>query len=611
MKYGYHGQYLKVNLEENRAELCVLDEKLLHQMIGGVGLGAWILRNETVANYDPLGPEAALVVALSPLVGTPLTTSAKFAIVAKSPLTERICDAMCSSHFALAAKKLGADAISIKGRCATPHILFIDAQMADKAEISLQPATEFTGRSAAETEKGIHQKYGPEWQVLAIGRAGELQIPYATISHDGRHAGRGGLGAVMGAKNLKAIAVRGGQRVGVADLNQTMAIARALSEKSFTPATAKYRELGTVANLLVFNRLNALPTRNFQSGSFEDVDSLVPEALGPGRKIAKNSCASCTIGCEHIYDLKSAKKEQPGVRMEYESLYALGPLLGISDPQVVLEAAALCDLYGLDTISTGGTISFLMQCRENRILGRDILRDYQDFQFGNGGVILRLIHEIASDQPGAIAELARLGSRAAALKLGHGSIVFAAQVKGMEMPGYHPGRLHAMALGMAVGCRGADHNRSGAYEVDLSQKIDDIEKIAEAVIETENKAAVMDSMILCKFIRGVFSDFYDEAAAMLQSVTGLNFTKQGLVHSARAIVDLRKSFNQREGWTPEEDSLPAMFFQELESALDKTLQNGLTRQKLQQLINSYNLQRGWSSDGRIGPQPMHFKQQFD
>lgn len=599
MSYGNHGRYLKIHLPGHQPEYGRIDAALQMEYIGGVGLGAWLLESLTAVGYDPLGPSAALVVALSPLVGTPLTTSAKFAIVAKSPLTGRICDAMCSSHFALAAKKLGLDAICIMGRCESAQILFIDSMETDDPIISFQDASELSGKSAAETENAVHDTYGKDWAVLAIGRAGELQIPYATISHDGRHAGRGGLGAVMGSKNLKAIAVRGRNRVAIADVERTMAIARSLSERSFSPATAKYRELGTVANLLLFNRIGALPTRNFQAGTFEYASMLAEEELGPSRKIARNSCVSCTIGCEHIYSLKSSHSKNSGVRMEYESMFALGPLLGISDPDAVLQASALCDELGLDTISTGGTIAFLMQCQEKGLLSDYENETGQAFQFGDAEAVSTFIRELASDQPGRLAALARLGSRAAAVKLGHGTIAFAAQVKGMEMPGYHPGRLHAMALGLAVGSRGADHNRSGAYEVDFQEHATDAESMAAAVIEVEDKAAVMDSMILCKFIRGVFHDFYGEAAEMLQAVTGLGFTTETLEKSAKAIVELRKRFNQREGWSPSEDTLPEMIFQDGTGKDQDAKKQALSRVQFNQMVRAYNQLRGWSVEGWI------------
>lgn len=596
MKHGHHGRYVKINLEQPQAELIPLGDDLLRRYIGGVGLGAWVLFENSPAGYDPLGSEAPMVVSLSPLVGTPLTTSAKFSIVAKSPLTHRICDAMCSSHFALAAKKLGVDAFSIHGRLDSLHTLFIEGMNSQSPILRLESASEYQGLSAAETERLIRKAHGRDWQIISIGPAGEMQIPYATISHDGRHAGRGGLGAVMGSKNLKAIAVRGDSRASVHNINKTLAIARSLSDRSFTPATAKYREIGTVANLLVFNRLEVLPARNFQAGHFHDAENLVPENLSPASKLAKNSCASCTIGCEHIFELKSSANGKSGTRMEYESLFALGPLLGISDPGIVLEAASLCDDYGLDTISTGGTIAFLLECRERGILNHPFEHEHSDLKYGNGHAIISLIRDICSSNPGELAGLSRLGSRAASLVIGGNSIQFAAQVKGMEMPGYHPSRLHAMALGLAVGCRGADHNRSGAYEVDFREKLIDPEQIALAVIETENRSAIMDSMILCKFIRGVFNDFYLESAEMLQAVTGYDYSKQELIKCAQQIVELRKAFNIREGWSPAEDALPEMIFQH--STNELTAESSvLTREKLQVMIRLYNISRGWSEDG--------------
>ena len=589
---GYHGKYLRLDLSNKIMDFPEIGSDIYSQVIGGVGLGVWILTRETPVGYDPLSPDAALVFALSPLVGTPLTTSAKFAVIAKSPLTNRICDAMCSSHFAMAAKKVGVDAISIKGKLEEPSILFIDGTADTPIDFRIIPAAPYLGHSASETEKQIRLESGNDWQIISIGLGGEMQIPFATLSHDGRHAGRGGLGAVLGSKNIKAIAVRGDKRTNIANPNETMKIARSLSERSFTPATAKYRELGTVANLLVFNRFESLPTRNFQEGSFLEVESLTQHDLAPARKIAKNSCAACTIGCEHIYSLKSDKGENTrGVRMEYESLFALGPLCGVSDPEMVLKASALCDEFGLDTISTGGTIAFLMECLDKKFIPQ-VLVDNVSPKFGDGGSILRLIDDMMSPDPSQIAQLLKLGSRNAAHEIGQKSIAFAQQVKGLEMPGYHPRKLHAMALGMAVGCRGADHNRTGAYEVDFSEHHRSAHSVALAVIETEDKAAIMDSLILCKFIRGVFQDFFQESAEMLSAVTGTCYTKDSLIESAKLIVRMRKAFNQREGWTPEEDALPESIF-----AQDSTEESYLTKTRLEDLIKHYYAGRGFSDEG--------------
>ncbi len=365
MLSGYFGRYLRVDPRPGRTECLPLGQDVLRGFLGGVGLGAWILAHETEAGVDPLGPEAALVFALSPLVGSPLTTSAKFAVVGFSPLTGRVCDALSSSHFAIAAKRAGVDAIAVTGACEEPSVVFIDGHELGEPVVRWEPAGGLWGLPAREAEDEIRARHGGEWQVASIGPAGERLIPFATLSHDGRHAGRGGLGAVLGAKRIKAVAVRGSQRSAAADPSRTVELAKHYSRLSFGPATEKYRELGTVANLLVFNRFDALPTRNFQGTHFEGASRLSAAELDPGRRVARASCASCTIGCEHIYAVGGGTS---GVRLEYESLYALGPMCGVDDPDAVLAAARACDDAGIDTITTGATIAFLMQCCEEGLV---------------------------------------------------------------------------------------------------------------------------------------------------------------------------------------------------------------------------------------------------
>jgi aldehyde:ferredoxin oxidoreductase len=464
---GYHGRYVRVDAATGTSSSEALAPEVLRRFVGGVGLGTWILAVETEPGSDPLAEQSTLVFALGPLVGTPLTTSAKFALVAISPLTGRICDALSSSHFALAAKRAGVDAIVITGRRAEPSIVFIEGNTDGSLRVIWQPAAPLWGLPAQQAEEQIRARHGADWQVAAIGPAGERLIPFATISHDGRHAGRGGLGAILGSKRIKAVAVRGLARTPLADAPGTVALARRMSALSFGPATEKYRELGTVANLLTFNRLATLPTRNFQTGSFEDAERLAAEALGPARRIARNSCASCTIGCEHIYADGSSR----GVRLEYESLFALGPLCGVSDPAVVLRAAQACDLAGIDTITTGATIAFLMECAENGWIRGRLEGSGRPLRFGDGEAVLEAI-EALLNRRGAVGELLALGSRAAAERIGGDAPALAPHVKGLELPGYDPRSLHTMALGLAVGTRGADHNRSGAYEADFSSRSD-------------------------------------------------------------------------------------------------------------------------------------------
>jgi aldehyde:ferredoxin oxidoreductase len=581
---GYHGRYLRIDLTLGTTRWVPLPESVLRRFLGGVGLGTWILYRECPAGVDPLVPEAALVFCFSPLVGTPLTTSAKFAVVAKSPLTFRLNDALSSSHFALAGKRTGADALVIVGACASPSLLVIDDGV-----MRVEPANELWGQTSDRAPASLQERFGPEYHSAVIGPAGENCVRYATISHANRHAGRGGLGAVMGSKRLKAITVRGSQRVPVADPGAVIAAARDLSQRSFGPATAKYRELGTVANLLTFNRLHALPTRNFQQGRFAEAEELSGESLGAARRMARHSCAACTIGCEHIYAASDGE-----VRLEYESLFALGPLCGISDRDVVLRAARLCDQLGLDTISTGATIAFAMECAERGLLHADGLR------FGDGDMLLSLLPRIAQRAPGLGSLLAE-GSRRVAERIGGEAPDFAPHVKGLELPGYEPRTLQTMALGFAVGSRGADHNRSGAYEVDFSTKADRLHGSPEAAalaVDTEDRAALIDSLILCKFLRGVFTDLYAESATLLRAVTGWDVTAVELRTVARRIVTAKKLFNQREGWTAAEDTLPKRFLRE-GLPIGAGAEAALPRERLQRMVAAYYAARGWDASGCV------------
>jgi aldehyde:ferredoxin oxidoreductase len=584
---GYFGRALVVDASAGGVSTLPLPDRVLRAYLGGAGLGAWLMHTVAPPGADPLGPEAPLAFVFSPLVGTPLTTSAKFAVVAKSPLTGMLTDALASSHFAIAGKLTGYDAIVVRGACREPAVLLVDGGGA-----RFEPAGELAGLTAAETSDRLREKLGRGWRVAAIGPAGERGVRYATISHDGRHAGRGGLGAVLGAKGIKAVAVRAAERkVAPADPDAVLAAARDLRARSFGPATAKYRDLGTLANLLTFNAISTLPTRNFQAASMAEAPRLAAEELAGLRKVARNSCASCTIGCEHIYAARGGKR----VRVEYENVFALGPMCGVSDPDSVLAASARCDELGIDTISAGGTIAWAMECAERGLIDAPWLR------FGDAGAVLRVLDEIGART--GLGELLAEGSRRAAERVGGGSAAFAPHVKGLEMPGYEPRSLHAMALGLAVNARGADHNRSGAYEADLSGDLDRLDGGAAhvaAAVDTEDRAAAMDSMILCKFLRGVFDDPFADWAGLLSAVTGWDMTGGELRRTARRIVLAKRLFNLREGWQPADDWLPERLLSEpLELPSGRVA--ALTPDRLRRMIDGYYAARGLDEQGRPDP----------
>jgi aldehyde:ferredoxin oxidoreductase len=316
------------------------------------------------------------------------------------------------------------------------------------------------------------------------------------------------------------------------------------------------------------------------------------ETLTENHFSRRHGCASCTIRCERLF--KSIDGEEQ--RLEYETLFALGPLCGIKDPETVLEAARLCDRYGLDTISAGGTLAWAMECSESGLLPKD--RELR-LRFGDADGFLAAIPAIAARR--GVGDLLAEGSKRAAMRLGGESSYWAMHVKGLELPGYEPRSLKTMALGLAVSPRGACHNRSGAYEADFSGAVDRLRADPERgslVVESEDFSAVLDSLIVCKFLRKCFTDFYGESAELLGKVTGWNFSGAELKRAGERIHTMKKLFNVREGWRPEDDWLP-------ERLLSETLPTGvaqgvgLSAGDLREMIQGYYRARGWDEAGLV------------
>ena len=585
---GFHGRLLQIDLTSGHTSSSELEESRVRAFLGGLGLGTSLLYDYAPPGVDPFSPDNPLILTSAPLVGTGLTTTAKFGVVTKSPLTGFIGDSLSSSHFALELKRTGVDGIVITGRAPSLVYIFISNQT-----VEIREAEHLRGKSPRETEAAIKAELdSPAIRVAAIGAAGENRVRFATISNEGRHAGRGGVGAVMGSKNLKAVAVCGDRDARVFDPDGVNAIASSLRHRSLSSLTDKYRNIGTVANLAVFNRLGVLPAHNFQQSTFADSDALSGETLSETSFARRHGCASCSIRCERLF--KSLNGEEQ--RLEYETLFALGPLCGIKDPDTVLEAARLCDLYGVDTISTGGTLAWAMECGE-----KGLLPEAEKFGlcFGRPEGVLAAIPAIAT-RTGLGALLAE-GSKRAALELGGDSLDWAMHVKGLELPGYEPRGLKTMALGLAVSPRGACHNRSGAYEADFSGAVDRLRadpSRGSLVAASEDFASVLDSLIVCKFLRKCFTDFYSEGAELLSKVTGWDCTGEELRRIGQRIHTLKKLFNIREGWRTEDDWLPPRL---LADALPTGVGRGtsLTPAELNEMIQSYYQARGWDNRGFV------------
>ena len=591
--YGYHGRAMVVDLTRQQVRWEPLGEDVLRQFIGGTGLGAYLLYKHCPPGVDPLDPANPLIFVNSPLVGTRLTTSSKFAVLAKSPLTGFIGDSLSSSFMATELKKTGADALIVVGRSPSPTLLSISDD-----GVEFLDGRDLLGLTTSETERAVKDRLGHRTRVMCIGPAGERLVKFASIANDGgRQAARTGPGAVMGSKNLKAIAVRGTSAAPVHDPEVLEGIRGDLSDKSLGPATEKYRTLGTIANVAVFNRLATLPTRNFQQSTFAEADDVSGETIHEEHFVKNAHCANCTIGCEKILVTTDGGPESKG-RMEYESAFALGPLVGVTDSNAVIRASHLCDEAGMDTISAGVTVAWAMECFERGILTSQDAGGV-DLRFGDANGLVAGLQLIAERR--GLGDLLAEGSRRASAAVGHGSDKWAMHVKGLEMPGYEPRSLKTMALGLAVSTRGACHNRSSAYEADFSSKVDRFaadDRRGGITAEGEDFSAVLDSLIWCKFLRKAFDDFYAESAAIYEHVTGWSMTPEELKRAGERINNLKKLFNIREGWTRPDDTLPPRALEEkLPTGVAEGV--GLSPEELEMMVQSYYRARGWTGDGLI------------
>lgn len=587
---GYNGSVLHIDLEKKSWGKSVIPEHILRKYIGGTGLAAWLLYVYCPTGIDPYDPRNPLIFCASPLVGTQLTTSSKFAIATKSPLTGFIGDSMSSSFLATELKATGFDAVLIKGVAESWTSLNVT-----EGGVQFLDANPSIGLTTSETELYMKNKLSADHRIACIGPAGENLVRFATISNDGgRQAGRTGTGAVMGSKNLKAIAFRGRKSVKAYNKDALQKLRKSLSRKSLGQATEKYRILGTMANTSVFNRLGTLPSFNFRKGSVGNIEEFAAESIHKETKVEKAHCANCTIGCEKLVEIPGGGGKR--TRVEYQSAYALGPLNGMSDRTAMLENSNFCDEMGMDTVSAGATISWYLECVE-----RGLTESFVKFPSRNKNTVGELLRLVVERQ-GVGDQLAE-GAARASQNLGKGSEDFAMHVKGLEMPGYEPRSLKSMALALAVSTRGACHNRSSAYENDFSESGDRFNATREkgvVVAAGEDYSAVMDSLIWCKFVRKVFEDFYHESAEILSNITGWDMTAVELELCGERINNLKKLFNIREGWDRKDDVLPPRILTE---RLDSGAQ--LSKEDLDFMISSYYEARGWDEDGKIPDTKLH------
>ncbi|UCC28386.1 MAG: aldehyde ferredoxin oxidoreductase family protein [Candidatus Bathyarchaeota archaeon] len=595
--FAYAGKILHINLSTGKAETKPLNEKIARQYIGGIGLGFRLLMDNSKPGTDPFDPANPLIFVTGPLSGTMGPTAGNgYAVVSKSPATGGIAESKAHGFFGPEVKRAGYDAIVFTGKAEKLVYAWIDDD-----SIQLLDAQHLKGKSPYETDTAIREDLGDHYiRVSAIGEAGEKLVRFASIINDEfRAIGRTGMGAVMGSKNLKAVAVRGTNDVNVADLDGFKDFIKMIHERMKGPATRKYRTLGTPENVLVLNALAALPTRNFTQATFEGADKVSGEYLNERYVEKIIGCATCAMRCDHVAVVPEGPYKGSTSRMEFECLWALGPNCGVDRLDAIVEAMRLCNHYGIDGISTGVTVGFAMDLYENKILPKG-KTDGLELRFGNPEALIELVKKIGA-RDGWLGDVLAEGTKRAAEKIGKGAEQYACHIKGLELPGYDIRGLKTAALGFSVSYRGACHLRSGAYSPDVKGKVNRfaIEKGRGKIVKDgEDLYDVIDSLILCKFSRGTYYDGLEDMAKYYSLATGFKMTSHELITAGERINNLARLFNVREGvGTREFDTLPPKIMNV--PIPDEGVAKGAVvgKEEFDLGLDDYYAVRGWTREG--------------
>ncbi len=582
---GWMGKILEVDLTTATTREQPLDVEMARLFLGGRGLGARLLWDEVPPGVDALSPQNVLIFTAGPLTGTGYQTSNRFSVSTLSPLTGTVLDANSGGFWGMQFKKAGYDALIVRGRAAKPVYLEIKPE-----GVTFHDASTLWGQRVMAVTKALGQNDNRR-NVLCIGPAGENLSRIAAIMNDGqRSLARGGPGAVMGSKNLKAIVVEGKERPEILDQERFKFIlyeTRKLLRQS--PLTSQaLPEFGTVVMMNIVNSVGALPTRNHRQTQFEGAEAISGEELTE-KYLEKNaSCWACPIGCTRVSKTEKVASEGP----EFETTWAFGAECGIDDLPAIIEANALCNDLGLDTISSGSTIACAMELAELGLLDSDL-------RFGRADLLAQTVVEMG-ERRGLGAELTD-GSLRLATKYGRPDLSMS--VKGMEMPAYDPRGMQGQGLLYATSNRGGCHMRGnmlGLEVLGLPKLIDrfQVQGKSSYVILHQNIAAAIDSLVVCKFTNmGVAEEYF---ARVLSAISGMSFSTGELIRVGERVYNLERLYNNRAGFTRKDDTLPPRL-------LNEPSPEGPSKgwvSHLEPMLEEYYRTRGWDEQGVPKPKKL-------
>jgi len=583
--YGWTGKILHVNLSREKISTKMLDKEIYQKYLGGTGFGFKLMYDHVDPAVDPFSPENLLIFASGPLTGSRVFGAGRHSVISKSPLTNTIFDATSGGFFGVFLKFAGYDAIIIEGKAKKPSYLYINND-----EVEIRDADYLWGKTTIETINMLEKELGRKFKISAIGPAGENLVRFAAIINDPVHAaGRGGLGAVMGSKMLKAIAVFGNKKVQEANPKELDKYLENMKTRiTWNPVLGRaLRTYGTAALLNLINELGMLPTKNFQEGVFKDANKISGEALTEKLLVSRKGCYNCPVVCKRVTKTSRRKGDGP----EYESLVNLGSMVYLSDIERVTELNYLCNELGMDTISVGGTLACALELHEKGLLKYDM-------DWGDGETLLKLVEDIAykRDVGKDLAE----GSKRLAEKYGAPEV--AMNVKGLEIPAYDPRGAFGMALSYGTSYRGACHLRSWTISFEVIGVPNLLDRFSivgkpSLVAYMQNLAMVYDSLVMCEHYGVEFDE--EPLSYLINSVTGSNYTQADLIEIGERIWNLARLYNLRIGFKKKDDSLPSRLLQPLKSgpASNKKI-------PYDAMLRQYYNVRGWTEDGVPTPETL-------
>ena len=580
--YGFYGRFLKVDLTDRKYDIITLPDTVLLRYLGGKGLASYLLYSMNTEGVDPLSPDNCLIFATGPITNSMIWGSSRYGVYTKSPQTGFYSESYSGGKVPEAIDSTGFDSIVVTGKSKSPAVIVIKPE-----GVEFHDADDIWGMETHETEDTVNGKFGKGAKksgAVVIGPAGENLVRFALIENDyWRSAGRTGVGAVMGSKNLKAIVFKGDKRRPLFDEERVKLFSKDLSaESKNNPIVQAYKKMGTPMMVESCNQAGAFPTRYWSEGFFDKWENISAEALHKQCKVRPRACAKCFIACGRMTTVLNGR--HAGLKIEgpeYETIFAFGGLCMVDSIEEIAYLNDICDRLGMDTISAGNLCGFTIEAAKKKKIDFKI-------EYGDVDAIAGLLKKIATRQ--GIGDILARGIRHAARTWNMEDM--AVHVKGLELPGYDPRVLKGCGLAFATADRGACHLRATFHNPELKGIIDPeiIKGKAELLVDFEDRLTLMDTLILCRFYRDMYP--WDRLGEIIEMTTGLKQDKAALRERAAEISTLIRSFNIREGLKPEDDNLPKRFYKE-------SLKTGhqIKEEELGTMLQDYYNLKGWQKNG--------------